>query len=498
MNHSFLAFDIGASSGRAILGTLTDNKLELTEVHRFSNQMMQLHGHYFWNIFSLFDELKTGLKKCLKEFGIQPESVGIDTWGVDYGLVTPDGYLAGLPFAYRDHRTDHIMPEFFKILDQQSTYQLSGLQFMQFNTIFQLFASVRARHSALDIANSLLFTPDLLSFLFTGIRKNEYTIASTSALLVPGKPEWEPELFRAAGIPLELAEEIVLPGTILGPLLPEVCSETGCGEIPCIAVASHDTASAVASVPASGNHWAYISSGTWSLMGVESPVPVVSEKTRLLNFTNEGGVEGTTRLLKNIMGMWLIQECKKIWDAKERLTWDSIVEMSLTSQPFAFLIDPDHPGFLNPKNMPEAIQEFCRSTGQLVPHTEGQIARCIYDSLALKYKYTLEQMEDVVEYKIEKIHIIGGGANNQFLCQLTADATGLPVLAGPVEATAIGNILMQARALGYLHSLEDLRHVVASSFDPVLYDPRQTSNWEKGYLRFKEIVAKGKTISHAE
>jgi rhamnulokinase len=498
MNHSFLAFDIGASSGRAILGTLKDSRLELTEVHRFANQMMHLHGHYFWNIFNLFGELKTGLAKCVKEFGVQPLSFGIDTWGVDYGLITPDGYLAGLPFAYRDHRTDQIMPEFFKIMDEETTYSLSGLQFMQFNTLFQLFASVKASHSALNIADSLLFTPDLLNFLFTGIRKNEYTIASTSALLKPGMAEWEPLLLGAAGIPETLVQEIIQPGTILGPLLPDVCTETGCCEIPCIAVASHDTASAVASVPALGERWAYISSGTWSLMGIESTVPLVSEKTRLLNFTNEGGVEGTTRFLKNIMGMWLIQECKKIWDSREKLRWEDIVNLSQTSQPFVFLIDPDYPGFLNPKNMPEAIQEFCRNTGQLVPFTEGQIARCIYDSLVLKYKFTLNQIEEVVGYPIEKIHVIGGGANNEFLCQLTADATGLPVFAGPVEATAIGNILIQAKALGYLSSIHELRQVVATSFDPVLFQPRQTGDWDQAYLRFTEIINKGKNITHHE
>jgi len=492
MDHSFLAFDIGASSGRAILGTLSGGKLLLKEIHRFPNQMMYLHGHHFWNIYNLFGELKTGLLKCVREFGIQPGSVGIDTWGVDYGLVTDDGFIIGLPFAYRDHRTDHIMPEFFRVLDQEETYRLSGLQFMQFNTLFQLYASVRAGYSGLKNARSLLFTPDLLSYMFTGIRKNEYTIASTSALLKPGKAEWELKLFEAAGIPDSLVEELVMPGTVLGTLLPEVCQETGSLSIPCIAVASHDTASAVASVPATGNKWAYISSGTWSLMGIESRVPLVSEKTRLLNFTNEGGVDGTTRFLKNIMGMWLIQECKRIWDSNRRLSWEEIVEMSKAATPFEFLIDPDDPGFLNPGNMPEAIQAFCQKTGQKVPLSEGQIARCIYDSLALKYKFTLHQIEEVTGTKIEKLHIIGGGANNRFLCRLTADATGLPVLAGPVEATAIGNILMQARALGYVHSLDELRNIVSGSFDPILFGPGKTEGWQGAYTRFLEIMDKAK------
>jgi rhamnulokinase len=498
MEPSFLAFDIGASSGRAILGTLSENRLRLTEVHRFSNSMMQLHGHYHWNIYSLFSELKTGLAKCVREYGVQPLSLAIDTWGVDYGLVTSDGLIAGLPFAYRDHRTDHIMPEFFKVMDEETTYRLSGLQFMQFNTVFQLFASARAGLSIHKIADSILFTPDLLNFMFTGIRKNEYTIASTSALLKPGKAEWEPEMFGAAGVPVGLMESVVRPGTVLGPILPEHCTDTGCCEIPCVAVASHDTASAVAAVPASGERWAYISSGTWSLMGIESQVPLISETTRKLNFTNEGGVDGTTRFLKNIMGMWLIQQCKVVWDARNRYTWDEIVLMCRQSEPFAFLIDPDYPGFLNPPNMPEAIREFCRSTGQLVPVTEAQIARCVYDSLALKYRFTLQQIEEVVGYSIEKLHVIGGGANNQFLCQLTADATGLPVLAGPVEATAAGNILMQARALGYLGSLQEMRDVVAASFETVCYQPGSGLDWEGAFLKFREIMNEGKNIPENE
>lgn len=484
----FLAFDIGASSGRAILGTFDGTRLQLKEVHRFQNQMLLLHGHFHWNIYSLFSELKKGLALCLRQEKVQPDSIGIDTWGVDYGLVTKDGYLAGLPFAYRDHRTDQAMEQFFERMDADKTYQLSGIQFMQFNTLFQLFASSRDKLSVLDMADSLLFTPDLLNWMFTGIRKNEYTIASTSAMLKPGRAEWEPELIRAAGVSPDLMRSIVLPGTILGPILKEVCNETGSCEIPCVAVASHDTASAVASVPASGNNWAYISSGTWSLMGVETAFPVISEKSRQLNFTNEGGVDATTRLLKNIMGMWLIQECKRIWDKESPIEWTDIVEMSVKSEPFAFLIDPDHPGFLNPPDMVEAIREYCRITGQLVPVTKGQIARCIYDSLALKYKYTLGQLEDLTSVKMERIHIIGGGANNSFLCQLTADATGLPVTAGPMEATAIGNILMQARALGLVNSLDEMRAIVKASFEPFEYEPQFHNGWEEAYPKWQEII----------
>ena len=485
---NFLAFDIGASSGRAMLGTLENNKLELVEIHRFNNQMIKIHGSYFWNIFSLFDELKKGLKKCISDFKVQPDSIGIDTWGVDYSLVTGDGHLAGLPFAYRDHRTDNSMEEFFRILPKKETYLLSGIQFMQFNTLFQLFSSIQQNYSGLKIAESLLFTPDTLNYLFTGIKKNEYTIASTSQLLKPGKAEWEMKLFEVAGIPKKLAGDIIQPATVLGSLLPEVLEETGSAPIPCIAVAGHDTASAVVSVPAQGENWAYLSSGTWSLLGIESPVPLVSEKTLDMNFTNEGGVESKTRLLKNIMGMWLIQECKRIWDAKIAMGWNEIVALSNNATPFRSLINPDDAGFLNPGDMPKAVQEFCAATNQPVPQTKGEIARCIYDSLVLKYKYTIRQIESVTGNKIEKLHIIGGGAHNTMMNQLTADATGVPVYAGPTEATAIGNILLQAKALGRVKSLAEIREIVRNSFEVTEYKPSPKLDWEAAYVKFEKLM----------
>ncbi len=483
----FLAFDLGASSGRAMLGTLENNKLQLDEVHRFKNQMTQLHGHFYWNIYNLFDELKTGLKKCISEKGVEPLSFGVDTWGVDYSLVSASGQLTGLPYAYRDHRTDDAMEAFFRVLSRKKTYMLSGIQFLQFNTLFQLFSSVRDNDPVLKIAEDLLFTPDTLNYLFTGVKKNEYTIASTSQLLKPGKSEWEPQLFEAADISPDLPVELVQPGTILGMVLPEITEQTGCGELMCVAVASHDTASAIVSVPAEGENWAYLSSGTWSLLGIESPEPLVSEKTLEMNFTNEGGVDGTTRFLKNIMGMWLIQECKRIWDEEKVMTWQEIVDLSQFAEPFFCLINPDDPGFLNPGNMPEAIRNYCRKTNQPVPESKGQIARCIYDSLVLKYKYTLRQIESVTGKKIDKLHIIGGGANNGVLNQLTANATGIPVIAGPTEATAIGNIMMQAKALGFVISLEEIRKIVRNSFDVNVYEPAPKHDWEKAYARFEKL-----------
>ncbi|MBN1986519.1 MAG: rhamnulokinase [Prolixibacteraceae bacterium] len=483
----FLAFDLGASSGRAILGILENKKLNLVEVHRFKNQMLHIHGTWYWNIFSLFDELKTGLKKCIADFNIQPGSIGTDTWGVDYALLNKEGHAVGLPFAYRDHRTDKSMEEFFKLMPPKETYLLSGIQFLQFNSLFQLFSSVQTKYSGLSIAENLLFTPDFLNYLFTGEKKIEYTIASTSQLLTPGKAEWEPRLFKAAAIPIKLMGEIVQPGTEIGKLLPEIQAETGCREIPCIAVASHDTASAVVSVPAKGENWAYLSSGTWSLLGIESPEPLVSEKTLEMNFTNEGGVEGTTRFLKNIMGMWLIQECKRIWDEEKELGWQEIVDLSNGAQSFRCFINPDDPGFLNPGNMPGAIQDYCKKTGQFVPQTKGEIARCIYDSLVLKYKFTIKQVESVTGKKIEKLHIIGGGANNKMLNQLTADALGIPVFAGPTEATAIGNIMIQAKAMGAVNSLAEIRDIVSRSFEVVEYSPSPKLDWEAAYQKFENL-----------
>ncbi|MCK3684951.1 rhamnulokinase [Maribellus sp. YY47] len=484
----FLAFDLGASSGRAILGTLEEGNLELLEIHRFKNQMIRIHGSYYWNIYSLFDELKTGLKKCINEYKIQPDSIGIDTWGVDYSLISASGQLIGLPFAYRDHRTDNIMEEFFKVMPKQETYALSGIQFMQFNTLFQLFASQKEQHSRLKVATGLLFTPDTLNYLFTGKKKIEYTIASTSQMLKPGKAEWEEKLVQACGISSDILGEIVQPGEVVGKILNEIQEDTGSAEIPCIAVAAHDTASAIVSVPAEEGNWAYLSSGTWSLLGVESPTPLVSEETLKMNFTNEGGVDGTTRFLKNIMGMWLIQECKRIWDEEKEMEWQEIVDMCQETEHFKCLINPDDPMFLNPGNMPKAIQEFCKKTGQPVPESKGEVARCIYDSLVLKYKYTLRQIESVTGNKIEKLHIIGGGARNEMLSQLTADAIRIPVLAGPTEATAIGNLMIQAKALGEVSSLKEIRKIVKNSFEPQEYLPTERLDWDLAYEKFLKVM----------
>ena len=485
----FLGFDLGASSGRAMLGALSDGKLELTEIHRFVNQMQLINGHYFWNIFSLFNELKTGLKKCVKEFEIQPESIGIDTWGVDFVHLNKEGLILSLPFAYRDSRTNTSMEDLFQVIPREEVYSETGIQFMQFNSLFQLFSMVKDQSSLLAITDSILFMPDALNYLFSGVKKSEFSIASTSQMIIPGTCEWNHKLLEKAGIPTNMLQEIILPGTIMGTIQKEIASETGSKPVPVISVAAHDTASAIVSVPSTLKNFAYISSGTWSLMGIESQQPIVSEQTRQLSFTNEGGAEGTTRFLKNIMGMWLIQETQRVWEESgTKYTWPAMVELAKEAEAFQFLINPDDPMFLNPRDMTQAVRDFCYQTAQGTPHTHGETIRCIYDSLALKYRYTLEQIREVSDQPIDVLHIIGGGANNHFLNQLTADATGLPVIAGPTEATAIGNIMIQAKALGYVSSLNEIRQIIANSFDLVHFTPTTELDWEEAYTKYLRII----------
>ena len=492
MNSSnFLAFDLGASSGRAMLGTISDGKLKLTEIHRFENRMVEIDNHFYWNIFLIFDELKTGLKKCIRDFGIQPDSIAVDTWGVDFAFLDKDGMIASLPFAYRDHRTDTAMEELFKIIPRDELYALTGIQLMQFNSLFQLFVNHRDQTPQYEVGKELLFMPDALSYLFCGVKKNEFSIASTSQMLKPGQLAYEETIFQRLGIDQRIMQDIVLPGTVLGMIKPEIQKETGSNPIPVVAVASHDTASAIASVPAQGKNWAYISSGTWSLMGLESDQPLISKEILDLNFTNEGGVEGTTRFLKNIMGMWLLQECRRIWSKEINYSWNEMVELSILAQPFKCLIDPDDPIFLNPGSMPEAIRTFCLKSGQATPESHGEYIRCIFESLALKYRVTLDSILSVSNQKIGKIHLIGGGANNELLCQYSANAIGLPVIAGPTEATAIGNILLQAKALKVVDSLQEIRLMVENSFETKVFLPEDAEHWESQLGRFRLLINAG-------
>ncbi len=484
----FLAFDFGASSGRGIVGNLRDGRLRVRELCRFPNGMIRVRGHLYWNVFALFESIKGGLRLSAREQDGPPRSIGIDTWGVDFGLLARDGSVLGLPFGYRDSRTEGAMESFFDKCPRERVYELTGIQFLPFNTLFQLEAMARDKSPQLEAAADLLFIPDLLNYLLTGIKKSEFTFATTSQLFNPIKNDWEDELFDALGLPKEIMQEIVAPGDMIGETTREIAAEVGMGPTPVAAVAAHDTASAVAAVPAEGDDWAYISSGTWSLMGVETTGPIITGDSLKLNFTNEGGVAGTFRFLKNIAGLWLLEECRKSWAAERTYDHEELMGSAESAAPFRAFVDPDREEFLNPSDMPEAIRKVCAGAAQRPPDSHGEFIRCILESLALKYRFVLDQLRQVYPYPINRIHIIGGGSQNRMLCRFTANATGLPVIAGPVEAAAIGNIMVQALCAGDVGSLTEMREVVRRSFEPATYEPEQTSGWEAAYDRFRETI----------
>jgi rhamnulokinase len=486
--HHFLAFDLGAESGRTILGTLEPSRLLTRELTRFPNAAAPLLGHLHWNVLSLYEEIKRGMKACLDESNLHPESLGVDTWGVDFGLLGRDGSLLSLPYAYRDARNAGAMEEALKQMPRRQIYEWTGVQFLTFNTLFQLFAMARERSPLLESAATLLFMPDLFNYFLTGAKTSESTIASTSQFLDPRSGAWCEPLLGALGIPVSILPDILPPGTVLGSLSPDVARETGLHDARVVATAGHDTAAAIAAVPAEGKDWAYISSGTWSLMGLETREPIINQAALEANFTNEGGIGGTVRFLKNIAGLWLIQQCRKEWTTGAPLSYDEITTMAREAGPFRSLVDPDWPEFLNPPSMVEAIRLFCLRTKQPPPLTPAQTVRCVLESLALKYRFTLDQLHRIAESDIRRIHVIGGGSRNGLLCRLTADATGLPVIAGPAEATASGNILVQAMALGYVRSLADIRAIVRESVDLKTYEPSGSGDWERAYERFGNVL----------
>jgi rhamnulokinase len=485
---TFLAFDLGAESGRAVLGTLDGGHLKLEEKHRFANPTGTMLGRLQWNLLQQWEELKTGLRAATAG-GKMLDGIGVDTWGVDYGLVADDGSILGNPFHYRDTRTDGMMEKVFAQIPRSRIFEITGIQFMQLNTLFQLAAMREAQPSLLKQAHTLLFMPDLLNYLFTGQRKSEYSIASTSQLLDARKREWSGELFDALSLPMEMMPEIVPSGTVIGSLHPHLARTLECGEAPVIAPGCHDTASAVASVPASGDGWCYISSGTWSLMGVEQDKPLINKKSLAYNYTNEGGVGGKIRLLKNIMGMWLIQECRRQFrkDGYDH-SYSELTQMAGRAEAFGPLIDPSHASFVTPGEMPSKIADFCRATGQRGISSRGEFVRCCMESLALTYRRTLEGLEDLLGRKLETIHIVGGGTQNELLNQMTADACGREVVAGPIEATAIGNILVQAMAVGEVKSLAEARQIVANSFPVKRYAPAHAAAWDGAYERYLAIA----------
>ncbi len=486
---NILAFDFGAESGRAILGAFDGRTIQLTEIHRFANKPVRVGPHFHWNVLALWDEINTGIRKAAQESQIA--SMGIDTWGVDFGLLDANGELIANPYHYRDNHTDSLMTEAFKALPREVIYQHTGLQFMQFNSLYQLFAMRRANASALAQARTLLMMPDLFHYWLTGTQACEFTNATTTQFFNPRTNNWAREVLAALDIPHNFLAEVVPPGSTLGPLSTHTLRNLGVmglESVKVIAPATHDTGSAVAAVPATGGSYAYISSGTWSLMGIESKTPIITDQSLEFNITNEGGV-GSFRVLKNIMGLWLVQECRRKWiSSPTDLPYGELMQLAGQAMPLRGFINPDAHDFLHPDDMPLAIANFCRATHQPVPVDRGAVLRCALESLALKYRYTLEQLESLTGKRIEVIHILGGGSQNTLLCQLAANACGRPVLAGPVEATALGNVMVQLLAQGAFASLDEARAVERASFPLVTYEPKDAAAWDEAYGRFLVLV----------
>ena len=465
-NHSFLAFDCGATSGRALLGTFADGSFTMEEVYRFPNQVLEVCGRCYWNVWSIYEHFVTCLQQ-LGRAGLRIDSIGVDTWGVDFGCIAADGSLLGLPRAYRDPYTAGIPAQVFEKIPRTELYAATGIQIMDFNTIFQLYAQTQAGDAVLAAAESILFMPDLLSYLLTGNAVCEYTDASTSGMMDQTSRQFNTKLLRRLGIRPDVLLPIVQPGTQVGVLRPQLAAATGLGRVPVIAVAGHDTASAIAAVPAADERFAYLSSGTWSLMGIEVPAPIINEASAAANFTNEGGIDGTTRFLKNITGMWLLEQCRKQWKAAGRdYGYAQLVDMALAEAAFPGRINPDDPRFANPADMPAEI-----SAALEISASDAQIVSCIYHSLADRYKEVLHLLQTFAPFPIEKLHVIGGGSANGLLNQWTADALGIPVVAGPTEATAIGNLMLQARAAGLVADRWQMRRLIADTFQVKTYYP---------------------------
>ncbi|MCG3119018.1 MAG: L-Rhamnulokinase [bacterium] len=484
---NYLAFDLGAENGRAILGQIENGRLTLRELQRFANRMVSLHGHLYWDVLHLFAEIQHALQLAGREH-LPLAGMGVDTWGVDFGLLDRDGTLLANPVTYRDHRTDGMMEKVFAQMPRAEIYQHTGIQLMQINSLFQLYALVAARSPLLQIAQRLLFMPDLINFMLTGRQVSEFTFATTSQLFNPVTRTWADPIFAKLELPRHLMAEIVEPGTIIGTLRQDLANTARLAPVPVIAVGCHDTACAVAAVPTQREHWAYLSSGTWSLMGVEVREPVINARSLELNFTNEGGVAGTIRLLKNIMGLWLLQECRRQWSRDgKNFDYEQLMHLAANVRPFRSLLHPDDPTFLHPEDMPQAIADFCRRTKQPVPQSEGEFVRCILESLALQYRRVMEMLEELQGHQIEVLHIVGGGSQNVLLNQMAADAIGKPVLAGPVEATALGNVAVQAMAMGEFRDLAEARAAIKSSFPIQEFQPRDIEPWNAAYQHFVNL-----------
>jgi rhamnulokinase len=485
---TYLAVDLGAESGRVVSGTLNNQGLQLEEVHRFANGSVRLGKHLYWDVLRLWSEIKFGLQKAGNEADGQVRSIGLDSWGVDFGLLDAGDNLIGNPIHYRDSRTDGMMEQVFEIIPMEDIYACTGNQFMQLNSLFQLFAMKIAYEPALSIAKTFLNIPDLFNFFLTGEKANEFTISTTTQCFDPVKRNWAIDLMSALGIPTHFFGEIVPPGTILGKLRSSVADELGLSEISVAASAGHDTASAVAAVPAVNMDYIYLSSGTWSLMGVELDRPRINAESLAANMTNEGGVGDTIRFLKNIVGLWMLQECRNQWSCSGiNYPYDQLSRMASEAPAFGPIVNPDDERFLAPEDMVAAIQSYCQETDQIAPMEHGAIVRCILESLAMEYRWVAEQLDRLLSNEHSTIHIIGGGSQNTLLNQMTANATGRTVVAGPVEATAIGNILVQAVAMGEIDSLVEGREIVRQSFPVETYHPEEVAAWDQAYERYQTL-----------
>ncbi len=488
MSH-YLALDLGAESGRAIVGALANGKLALAESHRFVNTPVRLPDGLHWDVLRLWHEIKTGLVLATKQHGTDLASVGVDTWGVDYGLLDEQGALIGNPFHYRDSRTDGMVEAAFAKMPREHIFDCTGIQFMQLNTLYQLLSLVEAHAPALAHAQTFLTMPDLFNYWLTGQVASEFSIATTTQCYNPRTRAWADALLATLNIPRRIFPRVIPSGTVLGSLLPSVTDEIGANHLVGIAPACHDTGSAVAAVPAQNDNFAWISSGTWSIMGAELREPVINAVSLKNNFTNEGGVGGTFRFSKNIAGLWLVQECRRTWARQGNdLSYAELTQMAAQAEPFCAVIDVDADDFLKPGDMPARIRVYCERTGQRAPETRGEIVRCALEGLALKYRWVLEHLEAMIGHPLEPLHIVGGGTQNRLLSQFAADATGRRVITGPIEATAIGNILVQAIALGHIESIHAARAIVANSFEMQTFEPAQSAGWDRAYTRFNQLI----------
>ena len=488
-----LAYDFGASSGRAMLGIYDGKKIYIEEIHRFPNEPVYVHGTLYWDVLRLFHEMKTGLIETRKAGHEDISSIGIDTWGVDFGLLDAKGRLLENPIHYRDKRTDGLMEEVWDIIGKRELYDRTGIQFMQFNTIYQLYSIAKQRPELFERADKLLFMPDLLAYFLTGKKISEFSIASTTQMLNSKTSDWDYELIEQLGIPTRILEPITDSATVIGNLTSNVCYETGFEPIPVIAVAEHDTGSAMISAPADTDPFAFLSSGTWSILGTQLSNPVVNDMTYKYEYSNEGGINRTARLIKNIMGLWIYQECRRQWNKEgDPVSFDELELSARKAKPFACLIDVDHQDFYHPGEMPKRVVEYCKRTNQYVPQSRAEIVRCIMESLAFKYRYVFDGLCEIVKSQISKLHMVGGGCKNNMISQFTADALGIEVTSGPIEATAIGNITAQLIALGAIENISQARAIIKNSFEIKSYFPEDQELWQEKYEYYlKNILNKG-------